>query len=575
MANLFIRDKRNGIWWIRLQVPADLQERWGKRNEVRSLRTTDKFRATSLAGPIQEQFKAQVAAMRAAMAPAAATPVVPFKPLTKAIWTPDEADAVIQRWNKATVDQAYLDHFHGTAPTYSRFGEEAGATSERIYALSQRRWADVAGFDDALIATLEREGLKLDPASPALVHLRSTFGTAWESAERHIDRFRNGDFSRWAIEPTAAPLRPAESLLQRSGSPAAGMALTKLVERFLTGSAKPPAKSQADDIRHAVRRLVEFHGDLPPSAIDAKMADDFARAIADFPVTRRMDILNKPIRVILSDHATVSGAKLSTNSRRKWLANLSRVFAYAQSLGEAEANPFADLAPDKPKRHEMVKQRRAYTPEEIHLMFNAPLFQGFAGKIDQGYRNEHGDQVVRDAKYWLPIFALLHGCRLEEIAAARMDELAVENGIAHFDWTTTPRPFKTEESRRKLPLHPALIALGWEQHVTALRKAKSFHLFPELPHDPANEEKCSKLYSKWFGRWRHEIGIADPMVDFHAFRHTFKRAARGVMSEELHDLLTGHKGAASVGRTYGQGADVKVLADALAKVKYPTFPKLP
>jgi len=42
---------------------------------------------------------------------------------------------------------------------------------------------------------------------------------------------------------------------------------------------------------------------------------------------------------------------------------------------------------------------------------------------------------------------------------------------------------------------------------------------------------------------------------------------RAGLSEEVHDVLTGHKNG-SVGRTYGLGVALKVLADSMAKVRY-------
>src|SRR5713226_1932163 len=65
-----------------------------------------------------------------------------------------------------------------------------------------------------------------------------------------------------------------------------------------------------------------------------------------------------------------------------------------------------------------------------------------------------------------------------------------------------------------------------------------------------------------------------PQDTFHSFRHAFKRQCRGVMDEKMRDLLTGNAGTASVGRMYGRGADLKTLAEAMAKVDYPSFPKL-
>lgn len=40
------------------------------------------------------------------------------------------------------------------------------------------------------------------------------------------------------------------------------------------------------------------------------------------------------------------------------------------------------------------------------------------------------------------------------------------------------------------------------------------------------------------------------------------------MSEEHHDAITGHSNG-SVGRSYGSGVPLRVLAESMAKVKFP------
>jgi hypothetical protein len=53
---------------------------------------------------------------------------------------------------------------------------------------------------------------------------------------------------------------------------------------------------------------------------------------------------------------------------------------------------------------------------------------------------------------------------------------------------------------------------------------------------------------------------------FHSFRHGWKDAARAVMPEDHHDSITGHSN--SVGRCYGRGVPLRVLAESMAKVRF-------
>ena len=71
-----------------------------------------------------------------------------------------------------------------------------------------------------------------------------------------------------------------------------------------------------------------------------------------------------------------------------------------------------------------------------------------------------------------------------------------------------------------------------------------------------------------------KVGLTDPAITHHSFRHTWKRHARATpdVKEEMHDILSGHKGVNTVARKYGEGAPLEALARDMAKIKFPAFP---
>jgi hypothetical protein len=61
-----------------------------------------------------------------------------------------------------------------------------------------------------------------------------------------------------------------------------------------------------------------------------------------------------------------------------------------------------------------------------------------------------------------------------------------------------------------------------------------------------------EAFSKWFGRYKRDLGIDNPSSVFHSFRHGFKDALRAAgVNEDVNDALTGHSGGNSVARGYG------------------------
>jgi hypothetical protein len=143
MRNLI---QRNGVYAVRVQLPADVQAAFGKTAEVRSLKTRNLNDAIEKAGPMVAAIKRQIEKARRGEEPAPQA-----NPNPPAPWSPDAAFDAIQRWAKIAIDKSYLDHFHGLAPTLSSFGDDAVALSERIHALQENRFADTRTLKSSVI----------------------------------------------------------------------------------------------------------------------------------------------------------------------------------------------------------------------------------------------------------------------------------------------------------------------------------------------------------------------------------------------------------------------------------------
>src|SRR5271163_3397370 len=91
------------------------------------------------------------------------------------------------------------------------------------------------------------------------------------------------------------------------------------------------------------------------------------------------------------------------------------------------------------------------------------------------------------------------------------------------------------------------------------------YLHARLAEDEAQRVQGSKEEDGLYKALKLQV---DPRKVFHSFRHAFKSACRAArIEEELHDALTGHT-TASVGRRYGGGVPLEVLAEAIARVSY-------
>jgi integrase len=562
---------RNGIYEVRVQIPKDVQGAWGKIAEQRSLNTRDPNDAIVKAAPIIADIKRRIAAMRAG---AVEPPRVVPRPSVG--WSPDDAFDAIQRWAKGTTDRAYLQHFHGEAPAFDRFGDEGMAHSAVMHALQERRWADIAGFDDALVDAISSEGVPITRGHPAIPHLRAWFGEARETVEKEIERFRRGEFSQWSMAAPSEPLGRLEAPKEHSEAhapPSGSLTISELLEAFIAREC--PAAKDESELRGYVRRLTEHLGDLPVKNVSTVALDGFLIKLRKFPVTKRPDILGLPFDEIVEQYGAQPGLpKLSNKTiRTKWFGGFNRLFRFAVSRKLAPENPVTAAMPKK--RDDVLREREAWSPEQIGAMFAKPVFVGASSLA--GYRAETGDLVRHDAKFWLPLIALWSGMRLDEIGAMRKDELKAEDGIWFFDLQGRPlvgyRRVKNAQSQRVVPVHQRLIELGLIRYA----EAQAEWLFPELPHDAEDDGATTRHISKWFGHWRRANGLFDPdrMQDFHSLRHSFKDSCREAkLAEDVHDRLTGHAGSSNqqTSRGYGKGGSLKLLSDSMNSVEHPQFP---
>jgi DNA invertase Pin-like site-specific DNA recombinase len=97
-------------------------------------------------------------------------------------------------------------------------------------------------------------------------------------------------------------------------------------------------------------------------------------------------------------------------------------------------------------------QRDAWTHEELKTLFGSEVWRG--------------PSVTRDARFWLPLLALFHGCRLEEFADLYRRDIDNSNGITFVRLTDEEgRRLKNNNATRNVPLHPELVRLGFLDHV--------------------------------------------------------------------------------------------------------------
>jgi hypothetical protein len=131
---------------------------------------------------------------------------------------------------------------------------------------------------------------------------------------------------------------------------------------------------------------------------------------------------------------------------------------------------------------------------------------------------------------------------------------------------------KTDESERRVPLHPALVAEGFIRYVQTV-KSRDGSLFPELRPDRFGSKGGTA--TKRIGPGIRELAsvmpsLADPRLSpSHLWRHRLHDEFRRLNErKDIEDAIVGHASEGS-GPGYGEYAIIDMLGPAIEKTRSP------
>ncbi len=239
--------------------------------------------------------------------------------------------------------------------------------------------------------------------------------------------------------------------------------------------------------------------------------------------------------------------------------------------GLLEANPAANIRWQPTQTVKSAATRRPFGEDELIMLFGSPLFVGSRSKHR---RFDPGETVVRDAKYWIPIIGYYTGMRLGEIVQLHVSDVLIDEKLSYFDLNENsgsgdPKHIKTAAGVRQVPLRPELLALGFSDFIEQRRKwdRPCKRLFSEVTLGA--DGQASTQFSKFFARLMDRVGLTDPALTFHSFRHGAEDAFRDAeLPQYLIDTIMGHSDG-KVSSAYGNGPSLSLKADAIRAMKLP------
>ncbi|WP_051092907.1 site-specific integrase [Methylobacterium sp. 77] len=423
-----------------------------------------------------------------------------------------------------------------------------------------------AGFVTAQM--LNKQGIKPSHLSPAeLSQARQAMLRAGIDVAEALKARHEGDFNfeprdkllKAQLEATAPPPPFAE---QSASAPApasepeatheAPDPLSVVGAAFRTTQVATGAwdRQTAAQAGATFRLFVDLCADRPLAAYTRKDAGRFRERIEQLPNDygkhpRYRDLTVDQI-LTAYDALPITGRPpvITQKTVKRHFSALSSLWTAAVSKDDAPTNIFSGFRFSSTRK--ASEQRDMWEQAELVQLFASPVWTGC---LSERRRAVPGHIILRDEKFWLPLIAVFSGLRQEEICQLHVDDIRQDGGIWFIDVNDRPpRKVKNATAVRRVPVHSELIRLGFLAHVDTQRRSRQPRIFPGLEPGGA-DDRLGHAFTKWFTRYRRDVGIYRPGLDFHSFRHTATTLMHqaGVVSAVI-DHVTGHATAGETAR---------------------------
>jgi integrase len=463
---------------------------------------------------------------------------------------------------------------------------EAGVEFKTPFAIEKNS----SGLSERMMNKIEGAAVDVLPAAQAALARGDIDFIRWELNEL-LQVFRINldpncrDYRRLALSVMKAFVRALEVILARNrgatiespklidpatnSAPPSGGGLRAAYEGWLKTQSRK--KSTRLEFARGIDRFIELHGDLDVMQINRRHVREFRDAAQLVPTGRSGKLLKATLPQLAEYSRAHPGApRIKAATVNKWLNCLGAVLNWSRKNGLIpDEAPWSDPVAGM-RLSEERSNRQPWEPEELSLLFGSPIY--LQAERPLGGKGE--------AAFWLPLLAIFSGARLNELAPMTADDVKLDAAsgvrfITIIENQETGRSVKTDSSVRAVPVHSELVRIGFLEFVEHMRQSggPSARLFPKLT--PGSKGGFGEAFSKWFGRYKRDLGINNSSSVFHSFRHGFKDALRAAgVNEDVNDALTGHTGGNAVARGYGWKDMVRrfgfpTLYAAVEKVRYP------
>jgi integrase len=512
---------RDGVYQYERRVPASVQrdarrfaEAFGSkilfRRSLHTKRQGDMFAA---AQAVHEEFESLIGGPKF-MKPKTLAPV--HQPLRTV--TEDDLAAIADQYSRIVAEptermQRFANVNPAAASEFDRLAYQFEIDAEDIKRTLRSIHDDTDGPiikpADAARRIVMDQGFDAADNTEALGAVIGAVRTGMERGYQRVGAIISGD---------AVPSVPVTRSVTAK---AANLTLADAVDRYLQDRA--PAPKTISETRLALRQFENVVGRKSLASIDRADARLFVQYLAGQQVGGKT--------------AGSIRRNLSEQSIKKRLRMLSSAIFHARDIDQFKGdNPLSNVRLSnliRPTDRSVMPDKRRLQISELNAIFAHPWFTGCHSPTET---HMPGSCRLTGAEYWVPVVAVLTGCRAGELGGIKLSEVRLEGELPHLLIRSNEHRRTKNGRSRCVPILDALIELGFPAYVEGVRKSGETRLFPDWTAiKPAGSG--DDAYPAWsngrviraFNRTVIPTALADKLapdarreVTFHSLRGAFK-----------------------------------------------------
>ena len=330
---------------------------------------------------------------------------------------------------------------------------------------------------------------------------------------------------------------------------------------------------QTESRVNAVRELIG--SDLPVNAINYDTCLEFRQKITGLPKSWAA-YRGQSFHEVLANVEADGKETIGHYTQSEYLRHLTRILDLAHKKDLITAVYSSTLTPIAVKVPN-AKKRDPFTNQQIKAIFTSGFYKECAASGIRPY--EHAKDTWQ---FWLPLMCLLMGMRPKEACQMHLaDVCQSDEKILYVDIVATTdeddekdgavnvKTLKTEASRRKIPVHPELIKIGFRDYVEGLRSQGETMLLPDLSPNKYGNYAVYPL-KRFRDKFLPDVIKLTKKQTFYSFRHSFRDALRRMEAPpDILKALGAWSQGSVVSDDYGGDLEQGHLFKYVERIKYP------